>query len=397
MKTFHVADIKSHCSPHSGGTRLKLRQDSEQIDIFIEYTLPAELSAAFSGHQPDLGDLALYVLLIPAMKLGYPITGLPPLSEPEVAHRIGKAQRLLKSWFPELLVVDFREDASRSAPPESAARPRRGLTAAFFSGGIDAWHAVIENISAIDCLIAVHGFDVPHEDSQTWARVLSSLSTAAREIGKPLICVTTNLRDFSNCRAEWDIYHGTALAAVAAALSPAISCFFIGSSSPFQNLYPLGSHPQLDPLWNGKGRSLIHYGCHANRVEKAGIVAAFPPALNSLRVCWKNPSKYNCSECRKCGLTMMALDVCGKLLECPTFAPKDVAALAESADFSNIAARNTYNDLIHSYRKSKSNPSVLEALLRARRNYYLRSFRNKTIRLFLPRRIKRRLVKLLKR
>ena len=93
---------------------------------------------------------------------------------------------------------------------------------------------------------------------------------------------------------------------------------------------------------------------------------------------------------------MMALDAVGKLHECPTFIPQDLAALAESADFSDINARNTYEDLIVAYRDSKSDQAVPEALLRARQKFYRRSLLHKIKRLVTPGEIRTGVVKLLK-
>jgi len=46
-------------------------------------------------------------------------------------------------------------------------------------------------------------------------------------------------------------------------------------------------------------------------MHKLRVLARYPESLARLRVCWENPSAYNCGHCEKCVRTMLGLRALG--------------------------------------------------------------------------------------
>jgi len=197
---------------------------------------------------------------------------------------------------------------------------RRGV-AAFFTGGVDAFHTALDHADEITHLVFVHGFDVRLDDTELRAKVSRSLREAAAELGKPLIEVETNVRAWTDPRAEWGrYYHGSALGAVAAALAPLVRKAYIPASFGDSAEIDWGSNQHLDPMWATDAVELVH-DASIPRAEKMVRIAASDVALRHLRVCYHNyGGAYNCGTCMKCLRAMTALSVLGVLDRCPTFA-----------------------------------------------------------------------------
>ena len=70
------------------------------------------------------------------------------------------------------------------------------------------------------------------------------------------------------------------------------------------------------PLLSNKGLELISDGSRYNRGEKIELIVNDPYVKEFLNVCTcssDTDSKVNCSHCRKCLTTMLALEIIGKL------------------------------------------------------------------------------------
>src|SRR5262249_20650425 len=105
-------------------------------------------------------------------------------------------------------------------------------------------------------------------------------------------------------------------------LSKGISTILIGSTFPYGETVPHGSHPMIDGLFSSMLLDVEHDGAHFNRLEKTLYVARSPEAMEVLRVCTRNlnESEINCSRCQKCLRTMLTLDLAGVTgSKAPTF------------------------------------------------------------------------------
>ena len=111
-------------------------------------------------------------------------------------------------------------------------------TGAFFTGGVDSFYTLLKHRNEISDLIYVHGFDVPLSNKILGSMVSENLRQAADKLGKNLIEIKTNLKDFFNKHITWNMAHGAALATIAHSLSGDFNKIFIPSSFSYGELYP---------------------------------------------------------------------------------------------------------------------------------------------------------------
>ena len=243
---------------------------------------------------------------------------LPESIDPVALKNVKLAQSVLSKWYPDLARVAIAAGTGGPSLNESG----NGL-ACFFSGGVDSFYSVL-SIPQITHLIFVSGFDIDVDDTALIDTALQPVRHAAEELGKTLVEVRTNLRRFSNDRSDWGTrYHGAALATVAHLLTRHIDRVVIPASFTTAQLFPWGSHPDLDPLWSSSSLSVLHHGCDTSRTDKIAALTDSPIAMRYLRVCWENRNgSYNCGKCEKCLRTMVSLEAAGGLLRCATLPDK---------------------------------------------------------------------------
>lgn len=282
----------SVCEISAGSSRFELRVEAPAPPSNHNWVFPAALPAAMA-------------------------TGSALEIEPSVSPRMLQAapeiQDILSSWTSgNLKRVEVR------AHSDAGSVSRAAGVGVFFSGGVDSLYSLLKNRESVSHLILVQGFDMKLAQNELFSLAQASAQRVAAEFGKELIVVRTNVRDFSDRYAAWGMYHGAALAMVGHTLSSVVGKCIIGSSHPYADLHPWGSHPQLDPLWSSESVSFSHDGVEANRLQKLALIASNDVALKALRVCWESDREYNCGRCEKCIRTMTALLALGKLGECPT-------------------------------------------------------------------------------
>jgi hypothetical protein len=139
-----------------------------------------------------------------------------------------------------------------------------------------------------------------------------------------LIKVESNIRDLIEPIVMWDYSHGGCLAALGLLLTKELSDVYIGSTYTFKQMFPWGSHPEVDSLWSSESTKFHHHGADTTRLEKVFYISKYPMVLKTLRVCYLNKKdNFNCGVCDKCMRTMINLELAGKLLNSETF-PKKV-------------------------------------------------------------------------
>ncbi|MEW6265926.1 MAG: hypothetical protein AB1641_22870 [Thermodesulfobacteriota bacterium] len=199
-----------------------------------------------------------------------------------------------------------------------------GRVGLFFSTGIDSLFTLLKNLDEINDLIFIHGFDLRLDEIELRNKTSDIIENIGKEFKKNVIHIETNFRERLGDHFSWaKIMHGVTLATVGHLISRHYKKIYISANHTYANLHPAGAHPILDPLWSTESTEFVHYGCQADRIEKAALIAQYPTALNSIRVCWKKTGgAYNCGECNKCVNAMTNLYLAGALDHCSTFSNK---------------------------------------------------------------------------
>jgi hypothetical protein len=329
-------------------------------DLTVYFRLTDEVIA-------DGADSLFIASLLPAMRWGMALYSRWPVS-PRLQRSVPTIQDVFHAWDPNFQTVPVHIPVR-----EPALKHRAAGVAAFFSGGVDSFYTALKHQEEITALILVHGFDVPLSDQTLWLNVSSSVRAAAKKLSKRLIEVETNLGLVSSRYVSWPLYHGSALASVAALLSPGFRKVYIPSSYSYAQLIPWGSHPLVDPLWSSEAVEIVHDGAELNRAEKIRALAASEVVLDHLRVCWENKNgEYNCGKCEKCLRTMVSLYINDALHRCRTFPEPlrlDRVARIRSADPD---VRTFVEENLAAAMRWKKDPRLIRALQASLRNRHTR-------------------------
>jgi hypothetical protein len=318
---------------------IKVRQHLNECELTAQLTCdtgwilegrPFELWYRFPADDHaflDAGnaDPFLAALLAPAMCLGEPLK-IEGAVSPKLLRASKQIQEIYRCWQPALkfVEVDVAIDTKREAVTSSGSG-RNGL---FFSLGVDSGYSLAKNLrehpadeEAVTDLITVLGFDVYLWEQQRFVAMLENAKKVGASLGKTVLPVSTNLRDFTDKIADWvQLYHGAALASVALALGTKFRHMLIAATHTYADLFPHGSHPVLDPLWSTQATAFSHDGCEADRLQKIRGIGDIPELLANLRVCatGEMTDAYNCGTCEKCLRTMIGLHIAGVLGKCAT-------------------------------------------------------------------------------
>jgi hypothetical protein len=290
---------------------------------------PFELKYRVSeGPLAESSDAFLAAALFPVMKIGQPLQVLGTVS-PKLLAATQTIQNMFNKWFPEYQKIPVEAKAGLSEEVSGG----EGV-GAFFSGGVDSFYTLLKHQDEITKIIFVHGFDIMLEQTSLRLKVSGEIRRIARELGKPLIEVETNVVEFAN---KYD-YDGTVLPSIGLLLSPQFRKIHIASNVAYDDLLPDSSHPLLEPLWSTEMLTFEQDGCEANRIEKITSIAQSEIALRSLRVCLQNPDdSYNCGQCEKCLRTMIGLKAVGALERCTAFDRKlDIEAVSQMKFRANL-------------------------------------------------------------
>lgn len=278
------------------------------------------------GRVSQDSDAFLAAALLPAMKSAESLKLAGRVSRTLIGNS-STIQNVVHKWFPEFNKIPVSSGDVADTIQNSQ---ERGV-GCFFSAGVDSYYTLLKHREEITHLIYVHGFDIWLHEEEFRSAVLCEVRKVAQAFGKSLIFVETNIHEVSDQFADWGVhYHGAALASVALLLAPQLQTVYVPSSYAYDELFPWGSHPLLDPLWGTESLKIVHDGNEAGRIEKLALIAQSDIALRTLRVCLdRTDGAYNCGHCEKCIRTMINLHLSGVPPHSTTFSRElDLDAVA---------------------------------------------------------------------
>jgi hypothetical protein len=291
----------------------KIRMDSgDQFEIW--YEVPRDLEDQLS----ESSNPWLVAMLPHALANGETIIS-DMSADPELLENLKGVTSVWCNWYSQYKPPKIIAPVVSTAVGDTLARK----SAAFFSGGVDSWFTVLRHapelenaaIGRVDEFITVHGFDIPFESKEEFRKLQHALALGAKELGRELIVVRTNLRRRDSLWAKgWGwLTNGAGLATVALILEKRYEKVLIGSSYPYGALFPWGSHPLTDGLFSTQLLRVKNDGASFNRAEKTALVARHEMALSHLHVCYKYGAASNCGICPKCIRTMATLQLLSAL------------------------------------------------------------------------------------
>lgn len=290
---------------------------------------------------------------------------LPGILSSRLFSAVPKIQDVFCVWDEELFErISLDAETRRDGQAERASG-----VASFFSGGVDSFYTLLKHRDEITHLIFVHGFfGVPLTNWSLREQASQAAREVARQLGKTLIEVETNLFEFSyRAGVGWLLYNGAALASVGLLFQHLFRKVFIPSSYDYAGLVPFGSHPLVDPLWSTELTDFEHDVCE-KRIDKVAYISEDEAAMRWLRVCNEGQigaATYNCGRCGKCLRTMISLQAAGSLQRCKTL-PNDidleaVANMDVEPEYGAVFSRRLLEKLV----RLESEPELARALAEA--------------------------------
>ncbi len=277
-------------------------------------------------HDPSLADRLdasatpfLPILLTLAASSGTDLLIDAPVDGIALDH-VDAIAKLHRDWWgwraPEVDAVEMARERERA--------PGVGL---WFSRGVDSTDTLVRSLDGtlvedgesmtVSHLLGLDWIDAPYATPHAPAIWADTASTAA-SVGLPLIRMTTDVRTVLEPFVGWKHSHGAVLAGLSVLAGPLLGTVMISASAIGDEPRPLGSHPQLDPLFGTAATRIAHVG-RSTRSEKTFRLVESDWDLDALKVCWEVDSTRNCGRCAKCLATMTALEAAGVLERCHSF------------------------------------------------------------------------------
>lgn len=197
-------------------------------------------------------------------------------------------------------------------------------SAAFFSGGVDAFATLIAHIEEKPILLTIWGADVKHVDISGWENVKSRVLQTSERFNLDQVFIKSNFRMFmreqtlySLVRKSGDSWwhgfqHGIGLIGHAAPLAVCMKFekLYIASSHTIGDHYTCASDPSIDNKIRFSNCRVFHDQYEYSRQGKLMHICDFV-RKNKIRiplhVCWISSGGENCCQCEKCYRTIYGL------------------------------------------------------------------------------------------
>jgi len=213
-------------------------------------------------------------------------------------------QQAWSTWRPER----YRQVDLRATIEKEPNLPVRNAAISGFTGGVDSCFTAYRHTRGVTtrfplplrATVMVHGFDIPLDDEEGYSRASAKAQRQVMNLGLEFFRVETNYRELP---VHWPYTFGSAVASVLALFQGRFNTGLIAAGIPFGAYRSLveGSNPITDPMLSSAAFGIVGDGAGFQRIEKIAVLAQWPEGVADLRVCSRNPVRYeNCCECEKC-------------------------------------------------------------------------------------------------
>ena len=323
-----IDGIRHECGEGTCTLSGRVRSEAwSQEEFVVWYRIPAELAPE---HGPGIPNSSPFLAgFLPwCLRRAEPLRIEGPVS-PSLLDQNREDHRRLSS----LLAGDHDADrggrrASRAAPGRLSAwqllhpaESTRG-TRSSVSAGRRVWGRLTH-------LIYVPILDFMYDEAHR-KRATARMEDVTRTLGLVPAIVNTNLRRHTETFLHWGYYSGAGLASIGLAIG--LRRMLVPAAFSYAYVRPEGTHAMLDPMWSTERTEIEAHGLEATRWDKLRLLADYPGALRSLKVCFDENTDGNCGRCPKCLVTMTMLSCLGVLRTCPFDIPLEPARFAGLAE-----------------------------------------------------------------
>jgi hypothetical protein len=325
-----------------------------------------EFTGDFVPHTPLDADFALVALLPFAMRYGLELNVRGALTR-SLVEMVDECMDVWTKWRPDLFPhrVGIEADEWKESPPPLSSTNNAVLT---FSAGVDATFALVAHQSGllgrrsrkIAAGVMIHGFDLPLEQPDWFARAAAHARAIATEQQTALTIVRTNWRQFC---VDWAMGHAFGLFAVLHQFHGRVASGILAADVDYGEPPEIwGNNTLTNRLLSGPAFPILECGGGYTRTEKVAAIAQYPAVRSHVRVCWEHPELGgNCGECEKCVRTQLNFMAAG-FGSVPAFprplTPETVAGLR----FRN-AGQQFYLESLLRHNEGRSIPENIRAAI----------------------------------
>jgi len=190
-----------------------------------------------------------------------------------------------------------------------------------FSSGIDSCFTLYRHCRGlagrrtrkIGAAAVMYGFDIiPGQlnAEPMYAEVQRRVMAMSESLHVKCIPMSTNFRTLPT---YWEHSHPTQLVSGLSLLGSQFSGMLLPNSVAYTQLEILyGSHPISDPFLGSAAFPVIDDGAESSRLDKCAVIAAWPEAMQHLRVCFGAKGNLeNCCVCEKCLRSILSFRIVG--------------------------------------------------------------------------------------
>lgn len=205
-------------------------------------------------------------------------------------------------------------------------------TAAFFSGGVDAFNTLVKHSEEKPLLMTIWGADVKLNDTEGWSNIEKHLKSTAEKFGVEYITIKSKFRSFTKESVlsakvreisgdNWwhGFQHGIGVIGHAAPVCSAMNKKIVYFASTFtaseKGKITCASSPAIDNFVKFGSTHVVHDGYEFDRQDKVHNITEFAERTGiniPLRVCWRSTGGKNCCKCEKCWRTILEIIAEGK-------------------------------------------------------------------------------------
>lgn len=303
--------------------------------IKYHYDIYGEWKSCFNEKEPFFAEYSINIAGIPESIAVIPLLcNLLPIAwvcdaeiitkevDEDFLQNVSNIKQGYRNMYP---MLDFLGSLTTQSIKNTFASPE-DRSACFFSGGVDAFHTLIRNLSEKPILLTVWGADITFEDITGWSRVEEHVKTTAQMFDLRSVFIKSGLRRFihhdelskkaQKSKNGWwyGFQHGIGLLGHAAPIAYVygLQKIYIAASysKHMKGNYVCASDPTIDNHVSYGRARVIHDGYDYSRQEKVRGLCGFSKANSlkiPLRVCWKSKGGRNCGKCEKCYRTILEI------------------------------------------------------------------------------------------